>query len=150
MLDWQLTHGLDQHIESTMRDGLVSGVVQQSRIDLVFTKEVDDVATQVLPSEASDHHLVVVQFKCVKFKQEVKFEKRVLVDWRNYTDAKMNAELHKRLSELNCDHSPEILDRVLTMSILDAMNKSHTKKNCSPKARHRHHELQKRSLEEKT
>jgi hypothetical protein len=120
LIEWQCEHGLDQLVQTQTRVRLVESNIQSSMLDLVFSKEIDSVDIEVVPSEVSDHHLVKASFMASVMKQRVKFEKKIVVDWRKYSDTKMNNALRSHLSELN--GSPDIMDRDLTTSILAVMN----------------------------
>jgi hypothetical protein len=122
LIEWQLNHGLDQHVKEITRIRLVDQKLQKSMIDLVFSKEIDELSIEVKPSECSDHHLIAARFAMDILKQDVKFEKRIVVDWRRYTDEKMNAALLTNLREINIDASVEVLDRDVTTALLNAMN----------------------------
>ncbi len=122
LIEWQFNHGLEQHVEETTRIRQVDQKLQKSMIDLVFSKEIEGLLIKVSPSECSDHHLIAASFALDVLKQEVKFEKRIVVDWRRYTDENMNVALMKSLAEVSVDVSVEVLDREITTAVLTAMN----------------------------
>lgn len=120
---WQTECGLDQLVTNTTRMRYVDGNLQQSMIDLVFVKElVTRPTVKTTPSEVSDHHLIVTE---TSFPEDpsIKFQKQVIVDWRNFNPEIMCRDLKTNLSEIRLSNSIDEMDRELTIAIVMSMNK---------------------------
>ena len=119
---WQTNYGLDQLVTTVTRERLVSGFLQQSMIDLVFQKDLDDISVNVKCSEASDHSIIIVRSPAPT-KPKVKFKKEIITDWRNFNAEKMCDDLMESLNDLNHSNPSDILDRDLSMAILASLNR---------------------------
>ena len=116
-------HGLDQLVKGPTRIRTVAGSLQQSTIDLVFYRTTVQPSIEIEPSAVSDHHVIRVLVptnECMK----IKFDKHVVVDWRNFNETRMNNELREALKDvpLTITESLESIDRDLTIAIITAMN----------------------------
>jgi hypothetical protein len=116
---WQIDSALDQLVKEPTRMRLVDGQVKISTIDLVFAREINHIDVKVVPSEVSDHHLIIAEVQGPP-KQHLRSLKKVVIDWRKFNSAQMSSEIKKSVDELcrDCD-SVELQDKNLTI----AMNK---------------------------
>lgn len=118
---WQTDQALDQLVNEVTRIRAVDNTVQMSTIDLVFVGDVPGVEVQVKPTEVSDHHLVITQIPKPK-SNAVKFEKKIIVDWRNYDQQKMNDLITTNLGT-EFSERIETCDRDITIAVVSAMNR---------------------------
>ncbi len=119
---WQTDNGLDQLIQNHTKAHLVGDQVQSSLLDLIFTN-IKDVSTKTVHSEASDHSLIVASIPSVNCHQEVRFQKKIVTDWRNFNPQYLSSIISHGLSDMNCSHDINVLDRDISMCILAAMNR---------------------------
>lgn len=118
---WQTDYGMEQLVNSNTRVRQVAGNLQQSMIDLVYEKDLENVLIDVLYSEVSDHGVIAARYPAPP-KPPVMFKKRVIVDWRNFKPESMCQSLRCSLGGLSVNDSPDIFDRDLSMAILSSMN----------------------------
>lgn len=120
---WQSEHGYQQLVNNITRERLVGSTVQRSRLDLIFTSDPGVAKSKIQPSECSDHHLVWVMYEDpgVLIKQK----KSIVIDWRKYSEEKLNAELEKEILKKSWDTytSSTELNRDLECAITVVMNK---------------------------
>jgi exonuclease III len=119
---WQTDCGLEQHVKEFTRSRIVSDVLQTSLIDHVYSKELLIKDLKVLPSEVSDHSLVLVKVP-LETPVPIKFQKVIVIDWRKFSEQRMNQVLIDCLDTLTPTASPDVFNRDLTVVITEAMNK---------------------------
>ncbi len=118
---WQTDCGLDQLVTDITRIREVNGSLQQSMIDLIFTKDLENVSVTPVNSEVSDHCLMVANTK-IKADVKIKFHKQIIVDWRNFDPLKMCQDLKTNLEDVGHNDSINRFDRDLSIAILTSMN----------------------------
>ncbi len=119
---FQTDYGLDQLCGVITRERVVQGILQQSTLDLVFVKDVSDPKVKAVKSEASDHYVVATSFKDTP-KIKIKFQKKVVLDWRNFSAVALNKKLEEKLDEYDDgSSSTEVLNRNMENAISAAMN----------------------------
>jgi hypothetical protein len=119
---WQTDCGLEQHVQEDTRTRLVGTTVQSSLIDHVYSKELVVSDLQSIPSEASDHNLIMLRVPSINC-EKIKFQKVIVIDWRKFDRARMNAALqaHLETADLNI-MSLDAFNRDLVTAITQAMN----------------------------
>jgi len=119
---WQTECALEQHVTETTRLRSVGGVLQQSMIDLVFSKDTQNLTVSIEPTETSDHHLLMTDIPIQQKAASILFQKKTVIDWRKFSVTRMSAELTKSLAEIELSPRIETFERDLTTAILIAMN----------------------------
>jgi len=129
LLNWAINNGFIQLVRDFTWRRLVSGNVQTSAIDHVYTNDLNLKLT-LIPS-VSDHDFLVVSKELVPLERH----KTVLRDWRKYSKELAVEELNKEFDQLSITSSENLSykDMVTVMSrILDklAPNRVIRYKNC--------------------
>jgi len=117
---WSAEHGLAQLVKGKTRYRVVDGKLQESTLDLAFTNDPDVVKVKLRDTEASDHKLLVVTTKfdlC-----EVINSKRIVTDWRNFTNEKFESVLRSRCDDIKMSDDINEYEREITCAITLAMN----------------------------
>jgi hypothetical protein len=118
---WQTDCGLDQLVNKNTRMRIVDGQVQESMIDLVFVKEIEP-TVKLLSSEASDHSLIIANVQR-QVPMKICFKKKIVIDWRNFSECRMSVALNEALKDLKMSESIYKMDRDISSCIIQAMNK---------------------------
>ena len=118
---WQTDCGLEQLVTDITRTRDVNGLLQQSMIDLIFTKDLDNVTVSTVESEVSDHSLMIAKTE-IKTDVKIKFQKQIIVDWRNFDHTKMSQDLKCNLEGVALGNAIDRFDRDLSIAILTSMN----------------------------
>jgi len=117
---WSASTGMVQMVKDSTRERLVSDVLQISMIDLVYANDPEVISVQCLTTEESDHKIVCVKVKANK--AVVINQKKVVVDWRKYTNDRFNSVLSEKCNFITCSELPGVLNREITCAITAAMN----------------------------
>ncbi len=118
---WQTENGLTQLVTETTRMRLVDSEVQQSMIDLVFVGDIPETNVELCASEVSDHHLLIAKINQVT-PPRIKFQKKTVIDWRNFDPLKMDNIITRELSDIEFCERVDSFDRDLTIAISTALN----------------------------
>jgi hypothetical protein len=120
---WQIENGLDQHVSGVTRIREVSGSIQQSQIDQLFSKAIRVNQVDLHPSEVSDHLIVVSSFTSRHSAPPIFHEKKIVIDWRNFNPNHMCNLIRDGLKDFKDTDSVEVMNRNLVSAITVAMNK---------------------------
>jgi len=90
LMDWQSEFGLKQIVSGITRERLVVNTTQSPQLDLVFTNDPDCLTSEVINTESSDHYLIKVNKR--EFSEKVDTKKRVVLDWKKYSENKLEVD----------------------------------------------------------
>jgi len=117
---WSASEGLVQKVKDVTRYRLVGDTIQQSQIDLVYTNDPSQVTVSLMDTEVSDHKIVIASAKTDTI--EVINQKKILTDWRHFSDESFQASLRKFCTEIRDSDNVDILNREIICSMTQAMN----------------------------
>lgn len=117
---WTATHGLTQIVEGKTRSRIVTNVLQESSIDLIFTNDPSQFESKLENSAVSDHRLLIAK---PKFKTDkLVTRKKVVIDWRNYNDESFNTSLRRNCESIVPSSNVDYAEREMVIAITKSMN----------------------------